>query len=473
MNYVSTRGHAPFLDFEDVLLAGLASDGGLYVPEAWPTLSVEEQRALVARDFREVARAVTRPFIGDFDAERFGRLIDIASAGFAHDQVAPLRQLGPGAWLMELFHGPTLAFKDVALQLIGPLFDDVLTARGERVTIVGATSGDTGSAAIEACRDRGAVEIFILHPEGRVSEIQRLQMTTVDAANVHNIAVRGAFDDCQALLKELFADKDFRRRARLSAVNSINWVRVLAQVVYYAQAALALGGPDRPVSFCVPSGNFGNVFAGYVAKRMGLPIGRLLVATNRNDILHRFLETGAYELGEVHATQSPSMDIQVSSNFERLLFDLLGRNGAAVAGLIGDMKTKGGFSVSPAVLARARAEFTSHAVSEAETTEAMARARREHGITVDPHTAVGLEAAARLALPGEVMVTLATAHPAKFADAVEAATGERPALPPRLAGLARRAEHCDVLDNDLDAIRAHILARIGRPNTPAEEASAP
>ena len=473
MNYVSTRGAAPVLEFESVLLAGLARDGGLYVPEAWPTLSEADQTPLVARDYRVTARAVTRPFIGDFDPDRFARLIDLAAASFAHAQVAPLRQLGAGAWLMELFHGPTLAFKDVALQLLGPLFDDVLTERGERVTIVGATSGDTGSAAIEACRDRGAVEIFILHPEGRVSEIQRLQMTTVDAANVHNIAIRGTFDDCQALLKGLFADEDFRARARLSAVNSINWVRVLAQVVYYAQASLALGAPGRPVSFCVPSGNFGNIFAGYVAKRMGLPIGRLIIATNKNDILHRFLETGRYELGEVSATQSPSMDIQVSSNFERLLFDLLDRDGGAVVRLLDDLGETGGFAVSPETLARARADFASHAVSEEETAGAMARIERDYAITVDPHTAVGLAAAEALARPGESMVTLATADPAKFADAVEAATGHRPALPPRLADLARRPEHCDLLDNDIDTLRAHILARIGLPNTPMEEHPSP
>ncbi len=473
MNYVSTRGAAPDLDFEGVLLAGLASDGGLYVPERWPELSPPEQRDLVVRDYREVARAVMRPFIGEFDADRFGRLIDGAADGFAHEQVAPLRQLGAGQWLMELFHGPTLAFKDVALQLLGPLFDDVLGHRGERVVIVGATSGDTGAAAIEACQNRGALEIFMLHPKGRISEMQRLQMTTVEAANVHNIAIRGTFDDCQALLKGLFADEDFRARARLAAVNSINWVRVMAQVVYYVQASATLGGPGRPVSFSVPSGNFGDIFAGYVAKRMGLPIGRLIIATNQNDILHRFLESGVYRPGEVASTMSPSMDIQIASNFERLLFDLLERDGTTVARCMSDLAGHGAFEVPPEALARARRDFASHSASEAETLATIAQVNCRSGIVIDPHTAVGVAAARALARPGEVMVSLATAHPAKFPDAIRAAIGAPPAVPPRLAELTERAEHCAVLDDDLDGLRDHILSKLSLPNVPTEERAAP
>jgi len=456
VHYVSTRGRAPSLGFEDVMLAGLASDGGLYVPAEWPALEPDTLRGLAGAPYQEVAYRVMRPFVDGFADPRFRELIAEAYGGFAHVEVAPLVQIGPGHFLLELFHGPTLAFKDVALQLLGHMFDDVLRRRGERVTVVGATSGDTGAAAIEACRDREAIRIFILHPEGRISEAQRRQMTTVDAANVHNIAIRGTFDDCQALLKGMFNDAGFRREMRLSAVNSINWARVMAQIVYYVYAALQLGGPDRPVRFVVPTGNFGDIYAGYAAARMGLPVERLVVATNRNDLLHRFFGTGEYRSDAVVATQSPSMDIQVASNFERLLFDLCERDGAEVEALMRRFEAEGRFVIGDNRLARARELFLSASVDEAATTETIRRISRETGRLIDPHTAVGVAAAEATGPSPVPTVTLATAHPAKFAEAVMRATGEAPPLPPRIADLYEREEHCAVLPNDLAAVEEHI-----------------
>ncbi|NQV81047.1 MAG: threonine synthase [Alphaproteobacteria bacterium] len=457
MKFVSTRGAAPALDLADVTLAGLARDGGLYVPAEWPVFSSAQITAMAGLSYADLAVEVMMPFVGDTIArDDFRALVGGAYANFDHRTVTPLRQSGTDEWVLELFHGPTLAFKDCALQLLGPLFDHLLQRDGSRVTIVGATSGDTGSAAIEACRDRDALDIFILYPHGRVSEIQRRQMTTVESTNVHCLAVEGTFDDCQALVKAMFDDTAFRDRHRLSAVNSINWTRIMAQVVYYFHAALALGAPDRAVAFSVPTGNFGDIFAGYVAAKMGLPIASLCIATNRNDILARFMADGVYQVHEVMPTVSPSMDIQVSSNFERLLFDLMGRDGAAVTALMSDLKTSGRFSVSENVLSQARVLFSTGTVGEDETLAVIAQEWRETGVLVDPHTAVGIGAGRRHRQDGVPLVHLATAHPAKFPEAVERATGVRPALPARLADLTTRAERFDVLANDLGAVEAYV-----------------
>jgi len=458
VKYVSTRGEAPALGFEDVLLTGLARDGGLYVPETWPVFSAAEISSMAGLRYADLALRVMYPYVeGEIPEAEFASLIDDAYAGFDHRAVAPLRQLDANEWLMELFHGPTLAFKDFALQLLGRLLDRTLTNRGQRATIVGATSGDTGSAAIEACRDREAIDIFILHPEGRVSEVQRRQMTTVPSANVHNIAIQGTFDDCQALVKAMFNNLEFRDEMRLSAVNSINWARVMAQIVYYFHAGLAIGAPGRPVAFSVPTGNFGDVFAGYCAREMGLPIEQLIVATNRNDILARFFQTGAYRKGGVHPTMSPSMDIQVSSNFERLLFDMEGRDGSRVRALMAALDQSGEFEVPEPALADAAKLFDGEAVSEDETLQEISTVTRQTGLAIDPHGAVGVAAGRRMRRNATVpLISLATAHPAKFPDAVEQATGERPALPERLADLHQRSERFDVLPNDLAAVMAMV-----------------
>ncbi|MDA1098086.1 MAG: threonine synthase [Proteobacteria bacterium] len=455
MQYISTRDQAPEVSFPDVLLTGLARDGGLYVPGFWPQLSHDDLRGLAGLSYPEAATRILLPFMDGIEADELLAMTRAAYADFADPAIAPLRQLSEGHWLLELFHGPTLAFKDVAMQLLGRLFDRELARRQQRITIVGATSGDTGSAAIEACRDRDAIDIFILHPQGRVSEVQRRQMTTVLSDNVHNIAVQGTFDDCQALLKGAFNDLAFRDEVTLSAVNSINWARVVAQVVYFITAAVALGAPDRAISFAVPTGNFGDVFAGYGAAQMGLPVEKLIVATNRNDILHRFFQTGAYRCEDVVATQSPSMDIQVASNFERLLFDLAGRDGAVVRQQMAAVTEQGGFQVSPAALRQARELFISCRVDEAATTATMAEVFRELGVTIDPHTAVGLRAAREL-MPDGPVVTLSTAHPAKFPDAVEKACGQRPPLPDHMADLYEREERCAVLPSNLAALQDHI-----------------
>ena len=458
MRYISTRGEAPALSFEEAMLTGLARDGGLYVPESWPQMSVEEIADLAGQSYEEVAFRVMWPFVeGAFDEAEFRGIIDRAYASFGHPARCPLVQTGANDFVLELHHGPTLAFKDVAMQLIGQMFEVALKRRGDRVTIVGATSGDTGSAAIEAFRGLEAVDVFILYPHGRVSEVQRRQMTTPVEANVQALAVDGDFDDCQALVKAMFNDFAFRDRVKLAAVNSINWARVLAQAVYYFTAAVALGAPHRPVSFSVPTGNFGDVFAGYVAKRMGLPVDRLLVATNQNDILHRTVQTGAHEKEGVVPSISPSMDIQVSSNFERLLFDLYDREGPAVQQLMSDLSGKGAFDLSQGALTRLKEEFDSARVSEDETSQAIRAAHEATGIVQCPHTAIGIHAAE--AVRGDratPMVTLATAHAAKFPDAVEAATGLRPALPPRMADLYQRDERVTRVANDLRAVEAII-----------------
>ncbi|MFO1129018.1 MAG: threonine synthase [Rhodospirillales bacterium] len=467
MIYVSTRGGASGLAFDDVVLAGLARDGGLYLPTEWPRLSAAEFRDLGRLSYPHLAARLlalfARPVI---DEATLAELCERAYARFDHQpDVAPLRPVAgdDNLWLLELFHGPTLSFKDYALQILGPLFDLVLARRGERITIVGATSGDTGSAAIEACRDRAAIDIFMLHPTGRVSEVQRRQMTTVDAANVHNLAVDGTFDDCQGLVKALFNDAPFRDRYRLAAVNSINWARIAAQITYYVHAALQLGAPERIVNFAVPTGNFGNVFAAWAARQMGLPISRLIIGSNRNDILTRFFSSGTMEKASVHATLSPSMDIQVSSNFERYLFELYDRDATAVGRMMDAFRDEGVFAVDEAHWRRALRVFAAHRLDDAATTEVMRSVYADTGMLIDPHTAIGVAAARaqRKAVDGPI-VAVATAHPAKFPEAVEAATGMRPSLPPGLADLLVRPEHCRNIGARVEEIEGCIAAALGR-----------
>ncbi len=461
MRYVSTRGGAKPLAFDDVLLAGLAPDGGLYVPRELPRLGAAQLADLAGRPYAEIAFRVLRPFVGGaIRSDDLEALVADAYRDFGHAAVAPLKQLGPDLFLLELFHGPTLAFKDYALQVVGRLFDHVLKKKGARVTIVGATSGDTGSAAIEACRDRDAIDIFIMHPRGRTSEVQRRQMTTVLSPNVHNIALEGTFDDCQDLVKAMFADAPFRDRWRLSAVNSINWARIAAQVAYYVAAAVALGGPRRPVAFTVPTGNFGNVYAAHVARRIGLPVERLVVASNRNDILWRTIARGDMSLAAVEPSLSPSMDIQVSSNFERLLFEIWGRDGAAVDRLMRRFRAQRRATIPAVRLARLRAGFAAARCSDPETLETIGRVWRQTGEILDPHSAVAVHAAGpAVRSRGTAMVALACAHPAKFPDAVERATGIRPALPARLADLYQRPERVSVLANDLAAVESFVASR--------------
>ena len=463
MRYISTRGTAPVLSFEDAMLSGLARDGGLYLPESIPVLDHAKIADLAGRPYEEVAFAVMRPFIGDsFTDAALGGIIERAYAGFNHAARAPLVQLAENHFLLELFHGPTLAFKDFAMQLIGQLFQDALARRGERVTIVGATSGDTGSAAIEAFKGLENVDVFIMFPDGRVSDVQRKQMTTPTEANVHALAVEGDFDTCQALLKDMFNDHGFRDEVRLAGVNSINWARVLAQVVYFFTAAASLGAPMRPVRFCVPTGNFGDIFAGLIAQKMGLPIERLIIATNQNDILHRTLETGAYTKGEVVASISPSMDIQVSSNFERALYYAYNGDARAVAAQMADL-ARGGFTVSQGAINWLRAHFASGSASEEETMAVIKLTHLTTGEVICPHTAVGVKVAREhLADSSAPMLTLATAHPAKFPDAVERATGVTPALPARLARQFEADERMTPVPGDLAQIEALIRQRIAR-----------
>lgn len=462
MNYVSTRGQAPVLGFGEAMLTGLARDGGLYVPEVVPVMTAGQIAALAGQSYEDAAFRIMRPFVGDaFSDAEFRRAIDRAYAGFGHAARAPLKQLAPNHFLLELFHGPTLAFKDFAMQLIGQLFQIALARDGRRVTIVGATSGDTGSAAIEAFRGLPNVDVFILFPHGRVSDVQRRQMTTPSEANVHALALDGDFDDCQSRLKDMFNDFAFRDEVGLAGVNSINWARVLAQVVYYFTAAVSLGAPHRKISFTVPTGNFGDIFAGDIARRMGLPIDRLVIATNQNDILDRCLRSGRYQMDGVKPSISPSMDIQISSNFERALFDAYGRDGRAVAQAMDEMKAAGGFTVSQGALQSLRDIFTSGRVSEDETRATIAATLKASGELLCPHSAVG----ARVAeghLGVVPMVTLATAHPAKFPDAVEAATGLRPVLPPRMADLFERPERVTRVPNDLSALESLIRERRAR-----------
>ncbi|MGE3872793.1 MAG: threonine synthase [Parvibaculaceae bacterium] len=462
MRYVSTRGEAPELAFEDVLLTGLARDGGLYVPAEWPKFSEAELSRLRGRPYADVAFAVIAKFTGSEvpPADLEAMIVD-AYRSFGHPAVTPLKQLDADQWLLELFHGPTLAFKDVAMQFLARVMDWALARRKLRATIVGATSGDTGGAAIEAFRTSRHASIFILHPEGKVSEVQRRQMTTVLSPAVHNIALRGTFDDCQAILKALFNDHQFRDAVTLAGVNSINWARIMAQVVYYVTSALVLGTAGRPVNFTVPTGNFGDIFAGLVAKRMGAPIGRLIIATNENDILDRALRSGRYEVKGVRPSTSPSMDIQVSSNFERLLFEAYGRDAGAIRRLMASLGQSGAFTIEAGPLDAIRAEFASGHADMAETANVIAATLAATGELVDPHTAVGLGVARKQQEHGGPMVTLATAHPAKFPDAVERASGRRPGLPPRLAPLMMAEERVSVLANDPEEVKAFILKRVG------------
>ena len=460
MHYISTRGTAPVLEFEQAMLSGLARDGGLYVPEAVPTMQMDDIAALAGLPYEEIAYRVMRPFVGEsFTDAEFRACIERAYSGFGHAARAPLVQLGPGHFLLELFHGPTLAFKDFAMQLIGQLFQTALARTGKRVTIVGATSGDTGSAAIEAFRGLENVDVFILYPHGRVSEVQRRQMTTPVEANVHALAVDGDFDDCQAALKAMFNDFEFRDRVALAGVNSINWARVLAQVVYYFSSAVELGAPGRAVSFTVPTGNFGDIYAGSIARRMGLPIEKLVIATNQNDILHRTFVSGRHEKEGVTPSISPSMDIQVSSNFERALFDAYGRDGGAVAQLMAELSENGGFGISQGAMEGLREIYGSGRVSEEETRDTIRTMLESTGEILCPHSAVGVRVAEAHLAPPIPMITLATAHPAKFPDAVEAATGLRPPLPNRMADLYDRSERLTRVANDLAAIEALIEER--------------
>ena len=465
MRYISTRGEAPVLGFADALLAGLARDGGLYLPETWPTFSKEEIAAMAGKSYQDIAFAVLTPFVGDeIEGAEFRGMIKDAYATFRHEAVCPLIQTGPNEFICELFHGPTIAFKDVAMQLLGRMMDHVLTRRGERATIVGATSGDTGGAAIEAFAGRDRTDIFILFPHGRVSPVQQRQMTSSTAANVHALSIEGNFDDCQNLVKAMFNDLRFRDRMQVSGVNSINWARIMAQVVYYFTSALALGAPHRAVSFTVPTGNFGDVFAGYVAKKMGLPIDRLVVATNDNDILDRTIKSGVYEMRGVMQTTSPSMDIQISSNFERLLFEAHGRDAAAVRRLMDSLKQSGSFTIEAGPLAEIRALFGAGRSDMAQTAETIRFVLESDGYLADPHTAVAIKVARDQPHSASPMVVLATAHPAKFPDAVKAASGIASALPAHLADLMQRKEHFTVLPNSLEMVQRHVegLARAGK-----------
>ncbi|MEN5083632.1 threonine synthase [Bosea sp. TWI1241] len=462
MLHISTRGDAPHLSFSDALLAGLARDGGLYLPQTLPTLDEAAIAGLSGLPYAAAAERVVGALSGgDIAPDALSAMIADAYSTFRHPAVCPLVQLGDNLFALELFHGPTLAFKDVAMQLLGRLMDHVLAARGERATIVGATSGDTGGAAIDAFKGRERVDVFILYPEGRVSEVQRRQMTTVDAGNVHAIAVDGTFDDCQALVKALFNHHRFRDELRLSGVNSINWARIAAQVVYYFTAGVSLGAPHRPISYAVPTGNFGDVLAGWIAKRMGLPVERLMIGTNSNDILARTLATGVYEMRGVAATTSPSMDIQISSNFERLLFEAHDRDAEAVRRLMQSLQQSGRFEIAAAPLARIRAEFDATAVSEADTAAEIRTTWQQAGYLLDPHSAIAVAAARRSLAkdPATPVVALGTAHPAKFPAAVEAACGVRPALPPHLADLMTRAERVSRLPNDQGALERFVTER--------------
>jgi threonine synthase len=458
--HISTRGEAPSLSFADALLAGLARDGGLYLPQALPRLGAQEIAGFAGKPYAEVAERVVGALAdGDIAADALKAMIGEAYGTFRHPAVCPLVQLGDNLFSLELFHGPTLAFKDVAMQLLGRLMDHVLAQRGERATIVGATSGDTGGAAIDAFRGLERVDVFILYPHGRVSDVQRRQMTTVEADDVHAIAVEGTFDDCQNLVKALFNHHAFRDELRLSGVNSINWARIAAQVVYYFTAAVALGAPHRPVSFAVPTGNFGDILAGWIAKQMGLPVGRLMIGTNSNDILARTLETGVYEMRGVAATTSPSMDIQISSNFERLLFEASHRDAASVRRLMDSLKQSGRFVLPDAMLAAIREEFDAGRADETETAAAIRAAWREAGDLVDPHTAVALAVADRDTSDSSIPnIVLSTAHAAKFPDAVEAACGVRPQLPAWLDGLMTKTEQITVMKNDAAEVERFVLS---------------
>lgn len=462
MKYISTRGQAPSLNFEEVTLAGLARDGGLYVPESWPTFSQQEIRDMRGLSYPELTVAVLRPFVGDcIDEQTLKEMATRAYAGFNHTAIAPIKQLDTNLYFMELFQGPTLAFKDFALQFLGQLFAHFLHKRGEKCTIVGATSGDTGSAAIEAVRGIEGVELFMLHPNGRVSDVQRKQMTYVEDSNIHNIAIDGHFDDCQNLVKAMFNDETFRDEMNLSAVNSINWARIAAQVVYYFRAALSLGGPDRPISVSVPTGNFGNIFAAYVARQMGLPIEQFIIGSNRNDILTRFFEGGTMLQRTVEASLSPSMDIQISSNFERYLFEVSGRDAQKISALMDEFKQKGVFLAEPQLFEKVTRDFSAYRLDDQGTKAEILRLYRETGEIIDPHSVIGIAAArAKANDPSVPVVCMGTADPAKFSDAVESVIGAKVPYPARLEKVLGAQEHFDVMDNDLQTVQAFIRGKV-------------
>jgi threonine synthase len=461
MKYISTRGKAQELNFEEVLLAGLASDGGLYVPKELPKFEKQEIASWAGLSYAELAFKIISPFVaGCISDADLKVMIDETYEGFDHSAVAPLKELSTNEWVLELFHGPTLAFKDFALQLLGRLMDHVLQKRGEKLVILGATSGDTGSAAIEGCRHSKCIDIFIMHPHNRVSEVQRRQMTCIKGDNVHNIAISGNFDDCQEMVKASFADQGFLNGRKLGAVNSINWARIMSQIVYYFSASIALGGPHREVSFSVPTGNFGDIFAGYLAKQMGLPVKQLIVATNSNDILHRAITNNDMSKSSLEHTLSPSMDIMVSSNFERLLFDLHDRDGAAVDELLARFKTEG-VSLNEKQIAALQAQFSSASVNDAQTCQTIAEIAAETGYLLDPHTAIGVKAARANNTDKAVpMVILATAHPVKFPDAIVEAGLQPPALPAHLSDLFEREEAYDVIDNDLTSVQQYMVEKL-------------
>lgn len=457
MKYISTRGEAPVLGFSDALLAGLARDGGLYLPETYPQFSSDDIRKLRGKSYVEIALAVLTPFVnGEIPDAEFEKMVRESYGSFRHDAVCPLVQTGANEFVLELFHGPTLAFKDVAMQLLSRMMDYTLAQRGQRATIVGATSGDTGGAAIEAFAGRDNTDIFILFPHGRVSPVQQRQMTSSAASNVHALSIDGNFDDCQNLVKGMFNDLNFRDTLSLSGVNSINWARIMPQIVYYFTSAISLGAPDRKVSFTVPTGNFGDIFAGFVARQMGLPIDRLIIATNDNDILSRTVATGSYAMRGVEQTSSPSMDIQISSNFERLLFESYDRDAAAIRGLMRSLGQSGEFTIADAPLKTIRNQFAAGRSTVAETAATIDSVLKQDGYLLDPHSAIGIKVAREHADTASPMVVLATAHPAKFPDAVKDACGVSPALPAWLSDLMERKEHFTRLQNDLKVVEDHI-----------------
>ena len=468
ISYISTRGEAAPRAFSAALMAGLAEDGGLFLPEQWPTLTADDLQRFAGQPYNTVAADIVSRFADqDFSEAKLADLVERAYASFDHACVAPLSQTGAQDWLLELYHGPTLAFKDVAMQLLGLLFEDALKTAGGQLTIVGATSGDTGAAAMEAFRNRACTNVFILFPQGRVSPFQQRQMTTIDAANTFALSVEGTFDDCQRIVKELFSDADFRDEVRLSGVNSINWARLVPQIVYFVTSSLAIGGQKRPVSYVVPTGNFGDIFAGYVAKLMGAPIGKLIIATNSNDILARCLETGTYKVLGVTPTTSPSMDIQVSSNFERLLFEASGRDPALIRGLMASLGQSGSFDLPGPMLSVIRQDFAALSATEPEVQAGIAQFDQSTKRLIDPHTSVGWVVAqkarnAGLVKADEPLVVLSTAHPAKFADAVVAATGKQPEVPDRMMDIQQREERLHALPGDAASVKAFVRSQISR-----------
>jgi len=455
MKYISTRGKAPELGFEDVVTTGLASDGGLYVPKEIPTFSKQEIASWKNLSYQELAFKVMYPFVKkDFSEGELKTLIEKSYKTFRHDDVAPLAKISENEYILELFHGPTLAFKDFALQFLGNLLDHILDKKKQDVVIIGATSGDTGSAAIEGCKNCKHINLFMLHPHGRVSDVQRKQMTTILSPNIHNLAIDGNFDDCQNMVKEMFSNRNFINKP-ITAVNSINWARIMAQIVYYFSAALKLGAPEKPISFSVPTGNFGDIFAGYMAYKMGLPIDKLIVATNKNDILHRFFQNNDYSASEVHPSLSPSMDIQISSNFERLLFDLYGQDGEKITELMNNFKNNGKFTVEDEILTNAREKFDSCATNDEEIKEIIKLLHHDLNYIADPHTATAINAAKKCNFEGDIVI-LSTAHPAKFPDAVKSAAGINPELPDHLSDLFEREEKVVRLPKDIEKIKDFI-----------------